>query len=241
MKQNIVSIILLSFLVISLFSCTNSNQNVEGAEITTETTTENAAIPTEETSTEIATNPAFETLLNEFTACEDLDKFLKNESCAETESFTDEEGKTKMEALTAQIFALTPKGATIKVFGRENPLENYVGYEEAPSYSLNSLVQTNWENLVFLSFNVERVSMPIYQTSSTVLVFTKSGEFKGAFINAFEYDQLSSKTCNKVEKTPTSLKLAIINKEESEDGNKTETKIGFYQVDKNGTVTYTQK
>ncbi len=237
MKKHTMSILFLSFLITSFFSCSTPNQNAEGAETTI--TTENVVTPTEETTTEVATNPAFEELLNEFVACDDLEKFFKNESCIETESFTDEEGKTKMEALSAQILALTPKGATINSFDKEHPLEDYVIYEEAPSYSLGSLIKTSWENLVFLSFYVERVSMPMYQTSSTVLVFTKSGEFKGAFTNDFDYDQLSSRSCVKVEKMPTSLKLSIMYKEESEDGNKTETTIGFYMIDKNGTVTYT--
>lgn len=235
MKKHTMSILFLSFLISSFFSCSTPSQNAVGAE----TTTENVVNQTEEGSTEIATNPAFEELLNEFTACEDLEKFLKNESCVETESFTDEDGKTKMEALSAQILALTPKGATITSFNNKHPLEDYVMYEEAPSYSLTSLIKTSWENLVFLSFYVERVSMPMYQTSSTVLVFTKNGEFKGAFTNDFDYDQLSSRSCQKVEKMPTSLKLSIVYKEESEDGNKTETNIGFYQIGKDGTVTYT--
>lgn len=238
MKKNTMSILFLSFLISSFFSCSTPNQNAEGAETTT---IENVVTPTEETTTEIATNPAFETLLNEFVACDDLEKFLKNESCVETESFRDDEGKTKMEALSTQILALIPEGATINSFDKEHPLKDYVIYEEAPSYSLGSLIKTSWENLVFISFYVERVSMPMYQTSSSVLVFNKSGEFKGAFISDFKYDQLSSKTCNKVEKMPTSLKLSVVDKEESEDGNKTETNSGFYQIDKNGTVTYTQK
>ncbi len=237
MKKHTMSMLFLSFFITSFFSCSTPNQNAVGAE----TTIENVVNQTEKISTETKANPAFEELLNEFTACDDLEKFLKNESCVETESFTDEEGKAKMEALSTQILALTPKGATINVFDRQNPLENYVTYEEAPSYSLGSLVKTSWENLVFLSFYVERVSMPIYQTSSTVLVFTKNGEFKNAFTNSFQYDQLSSSSCIKVEKMPTSLKLSIVDKEETEDGNKTEKAIGFYQIDTNGTVTYTQK
>jgi len=82
--------------------------------------------------------------------------------------------------------------------------------------------------------------------SATLLIFTKSGEFKHAFTN-FDYSggsQVGTTIyAEKIEVTAESIKLMISESVETQDGEVTEKPIAFYLINKDGTLTYenTQK
>lgn len=236
MKKNTISALFLSFLMASLVSCS-------GTSTTTETATDSTAIETPVT-TETATNPAFEKLLGEFETCNDLEKFLKNETCVTEKEYKDEEGKAKIESLSTQILAITGENASVKsFFGTEDFLKQSLTYEPSGVggvYILSGLSKAYWEDLVFVSFMVEMSTSPMVNQSSIVLVFTKSGEFKEAFTN-YDYSSgsqaNSSTSITSVEKSE-SLKLMIRGMEEDKNGSGTETSGDFYTIAKDGTVSY---
>ncbi len=222
--------------MVSLVSCS-------GTTTTTEVATDSTAIETPITTTETATNPAFETLLAEFETCNDVEKFLKNESCVTEKEYKEAEAKTKIESLSTQILAITGENAGVKNFGTEDFLKGILTYEDGGdmgTYTLSGLSKAYWEDLVFVSFMVETSASPMVNQSSTVLVFTKSGEFKEAFTNYYysSGSQMNSSTSiTSVEKTE-SLKLVLNSIEEAKDGTADETKGDFYVIAKDGTVTY---
>ncbi len=236
MKKNTLSALFLFFLVASLISCSATST-------TTETATDSTAIETPVT-TETTTNTAFETLLGEFETCNDLEKFLKNETCVAEKEYKDEEGKAKIESLSSQILAITGENASVKsFFGTEDFLKQILTYEESGEmgvYILSGLSKAYWEDLVFVSFRVEMTASPMVNQSSTVLVFTKSGEFKEAFTNYWysSGSQASASTSIASVEKAESLKLMIKGMEEDKSGSGTETSGDFYTIAKDGTVSY---
>jgi hypothetical protein len=232
MKKNTLSALFLSFLMASLVSCSGTT--------TTESTSDSTAIET--TTTEVA-NPAFETLLNEFATCDDLEKFLKNETCAAEKEYKDAEGKTKIESLATQILAITGENAGVKNFVTEDFLKGILTYEDGGdmgTYTLSGLSKAYWEDLVFVSFMIETSASPMVNQSSTVLVFTKTGEFKEAFTNYYysSGSQANSSTSITSVEKAESLKLMLKSIEEGKDGTADEMAGDFYLIAKDGTVSY---
>jgi len=227
MTKNTISVLFLSLLITSLISCSGSTQTI------TENKVDSTAIETPIITTETATNPTFETLLNEFEDCNDVELLLKNGSCNAPKKV---EQKTKMPSLATQIIGITGRDAVINNFGTDYVLESALMCQDSEklSCSFHSLFKASWENLIFLSFTAVQSSASEEDEFSTILVFTKSGEFKGAFINF--YNSVNSQTgtttaVEKVEKTEQSFKLMI------EDTSAEQTSA-FYLIDKDGKVTH---
>jgi hypothetical protein len=200
---------------------------------TTETTT-----PTEV----VSTKSTFEALSNEFTTCDKLDKVLEAGTCGAFKEFKGKEAKTKVESLSSKLFALIGKETILNSYGRESLLETAMVYDEtAESYDISTINKAAWGDLVFLSFTISSSSSPMENEAATVLVFTKTGEFKSAF-STHTYSGgsqvITATDISKVEKTEESLKLIVNEAMQSEDGEETEKVIGFYSISKDGTVTY---
>jgi len=205
-----------------------------------------SSVPTQnttETQTEVvSTNSTFDELSNEFTTCTKLDKVLQAETCGAFQEFKGKEAKTKVESLSSKLFALIGKDAVLNSYGREDVLGTALTYDDtAESYDISTINKAYWEDLVFLSFTISTSSSPMENEVATVLVFTKSGEFKSAFTN-HSYSagsQVNTTTyIEKVETTSESIKLMIGEAEEDKNGEATEKAIGFYSISKDGTLTY---
>lgn len=228
MQKNTISALFLSLLITSLVSCSGSTS-------TTENPSDSTAI---ETTTETAINPAFEKLLSEFENCEDVELFLKGESCGVLQ---EAQGKDKIQSLAAQILEVTGKSAGVKYFETEDALETALTYEETTApLSIHSLFKASWQDLFFLSFTIVEAGSPTENQSSTILVFTKSGEFKDAFVSYTLASSIQVSNRNyvgKVEKTEQSIKL-ILNDLEQKQGKNTTITGAFYVIDKEGNVSY---
>lgn len=206
-----------------------------------------SSIPTTtetKTSTEVvSTKSTFDDLSNEFTTCPKLDKVLQGETCGAFKEFAGEDGKAKVESLSSKLFALIGKETVLNNYGREEILETAMKYDEtAESYDISTINKASWEDLVFLSFTISSSSSPMENEAATVLVFTKTGEFKSAFSTHMYSGGSQVNTTNyinKVEVTAESIKLIAGEATEDKDGETTEKTIGFYLINKDGTVTYT--
>ncbi len=228
MKKNTISALFLSLLVFSLVSCSGSTS-------TTENPPDSTAI---EATTEVATNSAFEKLISEFENCEDVESFLKGESCGVLQGI---EGKDKIESLTAQILEVTGKSAGVKYFETEDALATAMTFSDSTAtLSIHSLFKASWEDLVFLSFVIVEAHSSTQNQFSPVLVFTKNGEFKDAFVNYTLSSSIQVSNRNyisKVEKTEQSIKLLVDELEQAKGKNTTVTGA-FYLIDKDGTVSF---
>ncbi len=196
-----------------------------------------------ETPTEVvSTKSTFDDLSNEFTTCDKLDKVLQAETCGAFKEFAGEDGKAKVESLSSKLFALIGKETVLNSYGREEILEAAMKYDEtAESYDISTINKAVWEDLVFLSFTISSSSSPMENEAATVLVFTKTGEFKSAFSTHMYSGGSQVNTTNyidKVEVTAESIKLMAGEAQEDNDGEATEKAIGFYSISKDGTVTY---
>jgi hypothetical protein len=200
---------------------------------TTETTT-----PTEV----VSTKSTFEQLLNEFTTCPKLDKVLQAETCGAFQEFKGEDAKAKLYDIESKFYILAGRMPSFNNFGTDELLESTLTYDEsAESYDISTINKAYWGDLVFLSFTISTSSSPMENEAATVLVFTKTGEFKGAFRTRFYSggSQVNTTTyIEKVETTTESIKLTVGEAEEDKDGEVAEKALGFYSISKDGTVTY---